>query len=251
MVTGNRRDLAERAVLCFEHQTWSNTELVILDDGEQDYEPMLAPYRERNTIHYHRLEKDPELRLGGLRNKTLELARGEFVAQWDDDEWYHPKRLEVQAQVLLDGADLTYLPDVLVHVNTPDMVESLYRSNSREAKTPGTVMHRRSDVRYENLSRGEDSSYLQAFEDRYVLRPVPEPYTHLFIRCFHGTNTWDMNHFLGAIQKRGMSRLAHLWAMYVKRDIRKHPAFRLTELEQETARQYLKDSRSLGLVASS
>ena len=58
MVTRNRVDLARRAVTCFEAQEWSDKELVIVDDGDDDYTPMLAPFIARGlTIRYHRIER--------------------------------------------------------------------------------------------------------------------------------------------------------------------------------------------------
>ncbi len=42
MVTANRAALARRAVDCFLRQRWANRELVVVDDGEQDYTPLFA-----------------------------------------------------------------------------------------------------------------------------------------------------------------------------------------------------------------
>jgi glycosyltransferase involved in cell wall biosynthesis len=36
MVTANRAAIARRAVRCFLDQSWSNRELVIVDDGSED-----------------------------------------------------------------------------------------------------------------------------------------------------------------------------------------------------------------------
>src|SRR5437764_1305368 len=38
------------------------------------------------------------------RNRACELARGTFIAQWDDDDWYAPSRLSSQLEPLLSGA---------------------------------------------------------------------------------------------------------------------------------------------------
>jgi glycosyltransferase involved in cell wall biosynthesis len=38
--------------------------------------------------------------LGALRNYSVEMARGDIVVQWDDDDWYHKRRIEVQFQVI-------------------------------------------------------------------------------------------------------------------------------------------------------
>ena len=109
MVTKNRARLARRALHCLAHQTWQNKELVIIDDGDEDYEPMLAEYRQSFPIHYHRIQPEPSTYLGQLRNLSLSRANGEFLVQWDDDEWYHPERIERQMRAIADGLDVVVL----------------------------------------------------------------------------------------------------------------------------------------------
>src|SRR5690606_14520842 len=222
MVTGNRSRLARRAIECFRSQTYTNRELVIIDDGAEDYEPMLQPYRDACVIHYHRIEPDPKRFLGGLRNLSLDAANGEVLAQWDDDEWYHPQRLERQVESILAGAGVCYLKNTLVHVNTPDMVEHAYRTDSRGSSIPGTVVHRRSDVRYANLRRGEDAQYLDDLRARAKRSSPKGPHTHLFIRCFHGGNTWDASHFLGTLSGKRKNKFFNFLAQRVFRDVRFH-----------------------------
>ena len=96
MVTRDRVALARRAVRCLAAQTWPAVELVVVDDGDADYAPMLAEFEPRLAIRYLRLTPQPGRYLGALRNLALEAARGELCAQWDDDEWYHPDRLRAQ-----------------------------------------------------------------------------------------------------------------------------------------------------------
>lgn len=248
MVTQNRRSLARRSLECFAQQTWLNRELVIVDDGTQDYEPILEPYRAHNSIKYHKIAADAGLRLGGLRNLSLERANGEFVVQWDDDEWYHPERIEQQARVLLGGAAVTYLQDVLVHVDQPPLVDHLFRSKSPSRTVAGTVMHRRSAVRYPNLGKAEDSVYLTTLRELEHSRPTPTPHTHLVIRCFHGNNTWDLEHFLQSLSSTWPRRVSYWWAKHVGGDIRRHPAFRLTPREQHAADLFLAVSWRLDLL---
>lgn len=248
MVTGNRSRLARRALECFRSQTYANRELVIIDDGAEDYEPMLRTYRDSCKIHYHRVLPEEGRFLGGLRNLSLDAANGDVVAQWDDDEWYHPERLQRQAERLFDGVDVCYLKNTLVHVNTPEMTSHIYRTDSRDCAIPGTVMHRRCDVRYANMRRGEDSQYLDALRSSQTHSSVEGPHTHLFIRCFHGANTWDAKHFLGTLSGKWKNRFFAYLATRVFGDICWHPAFRLTELERETVMQFLSDSRRLALL---
>ena len=249
MVTRNRARLAARAVRCFARQTWADKELLILDDGEEDYAAILAPYRDQIAIRYERLAADPERKLGGLRNLALDRAGGDVIAQWDDDEWYHPERLAVQATALEQRTlDACLLECTLVHLDEPGFVEHPYRATLRHG-TAGTVVHRRTEVRYPNWPRNEDTAFRarlrQAGARVGVLRRTP---SHLFIRCFHGANTWDLRHFRSRLRVPVRDLLRYATARFVRGDLLTHPAFRLTELERQSVDRFLSDSRELGLL---
>jgi glycosyltransferase involved in cell wall biosynthesis len=230
MVTRNRRSLAERAVRCFAAQTWERKELVIVDDGDEDYAPMLAPYIAAGVaIRYHRIELRPDVLLGGLRNLTLDLAEGECCMQWDDDEWYGADRIEVQAAHLGDGAAVA-LRWTLMSVESPTLGRLAFRSDAGIA-TPGTILHRRTDVRYPNVRRGEDSVFLRDLR-RDGLTVLGAEQSHLFVRCFHGDNTWDEQHFLRRLRRRPADWPSYATSMWWHRDVRRHKAFRLTDAER-------------------
>ena len=252
MVTRNRVKLARRAVQCFAQQTWTNKELVIIDDGTEDYEPILAPYRGDHEIRYLQIDDDESVKLGGLRNMAIEESRGDVLIQWDDDEWYHPDRIRLQVEALdggVDGGlDASVLAATLVHLDVPEFLEHPFHTRAEGRMTPGTIAHRRTDVRYPNLSKGEDAVYIERLREAGKVGVVPHPHTHLFIRCFHGTNTWDLNHFHGALKKTPGDSMHYWFARYVRRNLRHHPAFALTDLEQETTKKFLADSRALGLL---
>ncbi len=75
-------------------QTFSNWELIIVDDGSTDDTPAtMLPYRADPRIRYI-----PSDKLGQSRAKSLgvRFARGEFVAFLDADDIWEPTKLEKQ-----------------------------------------------------------------------------------------------------------------------------------------------------------
>lgn len=83
------------------NQTWSDLELIVVDDCSP------AEYRETLDV-VSRLDSRIRLisaeRNGGTylaRNIGIAAARGRFVAGQDDDDWSHPERLEQQVEPLL------------------------------------------------------------------------------------------------------------------------------------------------------
>jgi glycosyltransferase involved in cell wall biosynthesis len=249
MVTAGRVKLAERAVRCFCAQTWRRKELVVVDDGEADYAPMLRRYYSQVDIRYQRLPPRRVRRLlGDLRNVSLDCALGEYCIQWDDDDWYHPRRIEVQMQALAEGFEASVLRHTLMHIGSPPYASRLFRTALRRG-TPGTILHRRSDLRYPNQPKGEDTAYLDRLRRAQRVAVLGAEHSHLFIRCFHGRNTWHLGHFTQRLHRTVENKLQYVWSRVVKRDIFAHAAFHLTPDEAESARLFLEDNRELALAS--
>jgi glycosyltransferase involved in cell wall biosynthesis len=247
MVTRNRARLAHRALRCLAAQTWPRVELVIVDDGDEDYGPVLEPFRARFAIRYLRRTPDPELKLGGLRNVALDHATGEYCAQWDDDEWYHPERLAAQVAAIERTAAIgSVLKWTLMHVDTPAMAELPYRADAG-AGTPGTIVHRRTRIRYPNLRKSEDARFLERLAESGRIEVLGREYSHLFVRCFHGANTWDEGHFHHRLRRTPLAALHYVLAR-MRGDLRGHPQLRLTRTERDAVDAFLSDSRDLGLL---
>lgn len=77
-------------VAAFKAQTYERRELVLVTCDP--CEEMDASGFDVNVVD--------KATLGGLRQDSLELAAGEYVATWDDDDWSHPDRLKFQIGAL-------------------------------------------------------------------------------------------------------------------------------------------------------
>jgi glycosyltransferase involved in cell wall biosynthesis len=238
MVTANRKNLFRRSLLCFKNQTYPNRELVIVDDGEQDLWPVMADFPEDKMTYLNLL--------GYLRNVALNAASGEFVTQWDDDDWYHPDRIRAQAEVLLKGYDMCCLSSTLVHIDTDSFFNHPFVSFFRRG-VPGSIMHRRdSSITYPELPLREDSVFLKEWLRRHHFK-LPESYAYLFIRCYHGQNSWDKRHFLARIRSSTPDWLSFLWHSYVRGDVFQHRRFRLDEKSSTAFRIFLENSKAVDL----
>ena len=246
MITRERTRLARRALDCLVAQSWSDLELVVVDDGGEDYASLLEPIRERCAVRYVKLAPDPRRRLGALRNVALDQARGDAVVQWDDDEWYHPARIATQLDAL-DGGAAVVLDWTLMHVDRPDLADRAFRG-ACWGGTPGTILHRRSPVRYRNLARAEDTAFARALARTGRVERLGRGWSHLFVRCFHGRNTWNESHFLERLRRTPLDWLHYARARWIDRDVTRHPAFALDARERAAAAAFLDDSRRLGLI---
>lgn len=245
-VTANRKHLMQRAIRCFRQQTYQNKELVIVDDGEEDLTDLLTSFPE-DQVRYIRLEKKPDNTLGKLRNLTLEEATGDFLVQWDDDDWYHPERISIQVQTLLDGYDACCLSGALMHLDEEPFMQHPYVGNLPDG-IPGSIMHRADEtIRYPHTRRAEDTVYLKEWMNKRYLQ-LPDDYSHLFIRCYHGDNTWEKEHFLRRIRNNPKDALLYAWHKVIKGKLFDHPRFQLSKAQKEAFRMYLDDSRALHLL---
>ena len=238
MVTANRADIARVAIECFSEQTWPNKELVIIDDGAEDYSDLIASFDCADLVRYIKLQPaNPRLSLGELRNLSIEEAHGEWCVQWDDDEWYHPERLAIQLNAAAQAdVGASALKWTLMHVKENSDESLTFRGDSGIA-TPGTLMFRKGDVRYPHLARNEDGIFLRDVKNNHGLVVLDENYSHLFIRVFHGSNTWEKDHFLARLHRRPVDWPSWVWSRWIMSDVTRHRAFKLSSREKDSLQQ--------------
>lgn len=188
MVTKNRPHLAERSVRCFLDQTYQAKELVIFDDGDDGRLEKFVRGLNDPRVRFFRIRPEGK-KLGDLRNLAVAEARGEFVAQWDDDDLSDPQRLEIQMSAIL----ILQLDACLLqrHMIWYPLMQRLAISNVRQWES--SFVCRKSIVpAYPSLSKGEDTPVIdQICRGRYLWLDYPQ----LYIYTFHGRNTFDGNHF--------------------------------------------------------
>lgn len=95
MPTANRRQFIPYAIRYFLGQDYPHKELIIIDDGADCIEDLVPKH---NNIRYYRLLKRHNL--GAKLNQACQHANGDFIAHWDDDDWYAPRRLSYQISAL-------------------------------------------------------------------------------------------------------------------------------------------------------
>jgi mannosyltransferase OCH1-like enzyme len=185
MVTKNRTEMAKQGIHCFCQQTYSNRELVIIDDSPDDSLEQFVKQLADPQINYVHLPNENRS-LGELRNQAVTYATGSYIAQWDDDDLSDPLRLEVQMAVihalqtdacLLERQQILWLASRRLAVSTRRLWESSFLC--AKAKMPAFPVRR----------RGEDTPVIEEMVDhgRIGLLDLALLYTYVF----HGENTVD------------------------------------------------------------
>lgn len=104
--TFNRSKVLSRAIRSVQNQTFSDFEILVMDDGSTDNSRETVESFADARIKYAWAEN-----FGGPaapRNRGLALAKGEYIAFLDSDDWWHSQKLEVSLKYLEEGADLVY-----------------------------------------------------------------------------------------------------------------------------------------------
>ncbi len=201
MPTHNRRGFIHLALTCFEAQSYPRKELVVIDDGTDPVSDLLEG---RAGVRYARVSR--RMTIGAKRNLACELASGEIIAHWDDDDWYGPRRLAEQAAPLIaQSCDVTGL----VNTHVLEMPAARFWTLSGDLHHRmfvgdihgGTLMFRKSllhqGIRYPEANLAEDAALIRQFtQRRKQIQRVTE--AGLFVYVRHGSNTWrfDTGRFL-------------------------------------------------------
>jgi len=92
----NKRPYVRRAVESVLNQSFSNWEMIVIDDGSTDGSPDEIPREDQRIKLYHQENSGP----GAARNRGIRQAQGEYVTFLDADDYYYPDKLKVEMKLL-------------------------------------------------------------------------------------------------------------------------------------------------------
>ncbi|ODQ94719.1 glycosyltransferase family 2 protein [Mycolicibacterium holsaticum] len=189
MPTCRRPHFVRQAIRLFAAQDYPTRELIIVGDQMSGVFPPGVRFLEANGGET----------IGAKRNRACAAAKGEFIALWDDDDWYGPQRLSAQLAPLIDGdADISALTASLffdVHSWTFWRVSpTLHRRMFLQDVAAGTLVFRRTlwggSVRFPDASLAEDAGFVaSALRRKSRLARVDGSGLFMYVR--HGHNSWN------------------------------------------------------------
>ncbi|GID25742.1 glycosyltransferase family A protein [Paractinoplanes brasiliensis] len=164
VVTAYRPDrgliTAVRSILA---QSWSNTEVIIVDDASPpEFEPVLreaVALGDRITL----IRMPENSGTYAARNAGLDAAGGEFATFQDSDDWSHPRRIELQVRPLIEDRRLVATTSDGLAVTDELMCT---RPGVRSGRfNPSSLMLRRGTVLrtvgyFDRLRKAADSEYI-------------------------------------------------------------------------------------------
>lgn len=91
--TKNRAGLLRRSLQSVVAQTYNPIEIIVVDDGSTDStEEVVREFEQHNEVIY--LKNEQSLGAPETRNRGIKEAAGQYIAGLDDDDEWHPERIE-------------------------------------------------------------------------------------------------------------------------------------------------------------
>jgi glycosyltransferase involved in cell wall biosynthesis len=175
---------AVRSILA---QTWTNLELVVVDDGSGgDFIDILtacAALDDRVRLIRCDLNEGTYV----ARNVGLESARGDFVTFQDSDDWAHPRRLERQIDPLLARDDVVATHSIAVRAYD-DLTHQLLGYPAQRVNASSLLFRREAVLskigHFDSVRRGADSEYTFRLEAAFgqQVHTVHDPLSYTRLR---------------------------------------------------------------------
>lgn len=106
--TYNRYELLNHSIKSVLANTYTNIETIVINDCSTDtryYSGELEKYEKTSVIHLpvnQRQKYSKNYAQGMTRNYGLEIAKGEWIAFLDDDDFFLPNKLDIQLSLMKD-----------------------------------------------------------------------------------------------------------------------------------------------------
>lgn len=102
MATYNRAHFIVETLLSVQNQTFLNWECLIIDDGGSDNtQEVVTSFIEKDKrFQFFKRTENYTKGLPGCRNYGLDLAKGDYVIFFDDDDIVHPDNLRIGVEII-------------------------------------------------------------------------------------------------------------------------------------------------------
>lgn len=210
MVTRNRIELVRRSIASYLSQGYPHRELIVVPDRRAPLADLERHVAELGRADIRLIAEHDAHNLSALRNVSLRHASGDLICTWDDDDIYHPDRIQVQLDAIVrDGTAASYLQDEFHYFTTTGQLFWLNWDKLHPRCLPGTAMIRRAIApQYSEApafaGKSEDTYFFYSLMRRVsIVRGLP----YLYIYAVHGNNTWDEAHHRRVMEILGVMPL--------------------------------------------
>ena len=192
--TYNRRMFLPMLIHLYQEQTYPKDlrELIILDDSPETNEDLI-PKNDKSIRYYYQKDK---MTLGEKRNKLNELARGDVIICFDDDDYHFPERISYSITKLNSGNTLI-AGSSKINVYYCDIKEMhQYGPFSNSHGTNGTFAYRKEYVKKHQHDPTKNAQEEPSFTNNFSEKMAQLDPDKTIICISHSSNTFDKKKLL-------------------------------------------------------
>lgn len=193
ITTYNRKKYLEEAILSVINQSYIAIELLVIDDGSKVNYAESICNKFSNCNYYYKKNGG----LSSARNYGINLAKGEYIAFLDDDDFWDSLKIEKQVKVLLENSSVDCVHSSAVVVDesgkqTGDLIGAAQNKIHKRSgyvfwnalgtwvvKSPTPLIRKtvfKSDLLFdESIKVGEDIDFYQRMFFRHKVYYINEP----------------------------------------------------------------------------
>ncbi|MEP2651772.1 MAG: glycosyltransferase [Paraglaciecola sp.] len=163
----NAEDFITVAMQSLLEQSWSNIEIIAVDDCSTDNSFVLLEEMASADSRLKIAKNSVNQGAYGTRNKALSLATGDFITVHDSDDWSHPQMLEIQMGAMLSNPRLKITCSMMarVHSNMQFMLRPQRNNLDYVHRSYPSVLLRKQDLEalgeWDGVSANADDEFVQ------------------------------------------------------------------------------------------
>lgn len=117
-------------------QTYTNWELILVDDGSTDNTPAIAKrYTNNKKIFLLQHPNGENLGVSKSRSLAIKFAKGEYISFLDADDYYLPSRLEKYMKIFIDYPKVLLVHGPAIFVDNSTTSKKFYNDFTFEIKS--------------------------------------------------------------------------------------------------------------------
>ncbi|MFZ7943327.1 glycosyltransferase [Neobacillus sp. 19] len=197
IICTNKIGLMENIYLNFENQKWENKELIIiLNNDSLKIEDFIAKAEQYQSVTVYQLPQS--YTLGECLNFGINKAKYEYIAKFDDDDYYAPSYItEAMRAFETTNADVVGKRTAYMYYLKSKQLRLRFPRNGRKWVTRvhgATLMAKKEvfkKVPFAHISLGEDVNFLLRCRQRGLKIYSTSRFNYTVIRREDGTHTWN------------------------------------------------------------
>lgn len=164
-VYNTKEEYLREAIESILNQTYSDFELVIINDGStNNAEEVILSYQDARIVYIKQENKG----IVGALNKGWDNSQGEYIARMDSDDIAYPKRFEKQIQFFENHPEYSLVGTQAKIIGKNTVIKVPYEVRMMDLLTDCTFVHsaimfRKSDFDKYNIHYTEDAKYAEDY----------------------------------------------------------------------------------------